>query len=168
LWGSERLRSYFNRADSGKLSLVHSCEPKKFCNSKLRPSRIRKNSGFVTRRERTTSEKPAAEAQSFAEAAGPDFNTTDELTDTAIAKPLREELRDSACHRFATVLGPGADSYHDSHIHLDTLERNHGYRICQWDVREPPLVTQNTSADVPLPIPRPVIVCRQYEKSRSC
>ena len=25
------------------------------------------------------------------------------LTDTTIAKPLREELRDSACHRFATV-----------------------------------------------------------------
>jgi hypothetical protein len=31
------------------------------------------------------------------------------LTDTTIAKPLREEQRDSACHRFATVLGPGAD-----------------------------------------------------------
>jgi hypothetical protein len=91
-----------------------------------------------------------------------------ELTDTAVAKRLREELRDSACHRFATVLGPGADSHHNGHIHLDILERNHGYRICQWEVREPPLVTQNTSADVPLPIPRPVIACRLYEKRRSC
>jgi len=90
-----------------------------------------------------------------------------ELTDTAIAKPLREELRDSACHRFSTVLGPGADSYHNSHIHLDTLERNHGYRICQWDVREPPLVTQIASGHVPLPIPRPAIACR-HAKRRLC
>ena len=61
-----------------------------------------------------------------------------ELTDATVAKPLREELRDSACHRFTTVLGPGADSYHNNHIHLDILERTHGSRICQWDVREPP------------------------------
>ncbi|MGA8918983.1 MAG: extensin family protein [Pseudolabrys sp.] len=61
-----------------------------------------------------------------------------ELTDETVAKPLREALRDSACHRFTTVLGPGADSYHNNHIHLDILERTHGFRICQWDVREPP------------------------------
>ena len=61
-----------------------------------------------------------------------------ELTDETVAKPLREALRDSACHRFTTVLGPGADSYHNNHIHLDNLERTHGVRICQWDVREPP------------------------------
>jgi hypothetical protein len=61
-----------------------------------------------------------------------------EPTDENVAKPLREALRDSACHRFTTVLGPGADSYHNNHIHLDILERAHGSRICQWDVREPP------------------------------
>jgi hypothetical protein len=88
-----------------------------------------------------------------------------ELTDTAIAKPLREELRDSACHRFSTVLGPGADSNHSSHIHLDILERNHGNRICQWEVREPPL--QMASMHVPLPIPRPAIACGQG-KRRAC
>ena len=89
-----------------------------------------------------------------------------ELTDTTIAKPLREELRDSACHRFATVLGPGADSHHDNHIHLDILERSYGYRICQWDVREPP-TTRIASAHVPLPNPRPVIACG-YGKRRPC
>jgi lipoprotein-anchoring transpeptidase ErfK/SrfK len=61
-----------------------------------------------------------------------------ELTDATVAKSLRAELRDSACHRFTTVLGPGADSYHNNHIHLDILERTHGSRICQWDVRGPP------------------------------
>lgn len=89
-----------------------------------------------------------------------------DLTDTAIAKPLREELRDSACRRFSTVLGPGADSHHDNHIHLDILERSHGYRICQWDVREPP-PTRIASAHVPLPIPRPAIACG-HGKRRLC
>jgi hypothetical protein len=73
-----------------------------------------------------------------------------ELTDATVAKPLREELRDSACHRFTTVLGPGADSYHNNHIHLDILERVHGSRICQWDVREPPPPPKIASAHVQL------------------
>ena len=30
--------------------------------------------------------------------------------DVAVAKELREALRDTACHRFTTVLGPGSDS----------------------------------------------------------
>src|SRR5262249_39552410 len=45
------------------------------------------------------------------------------LTDSSVAKPLREKLRQSACSRFLTVLGNGADAYHDSHVHLDLLER---------------------------------------------
>ena len=34
----------------------------------------------------------------------------------------------SACGRFSTVLGPGSDGYHESHIHLDIAERRGGYR----------------------------------------
>jgi hypothetical protein len=47
-----------------------------------------------------------------------------ELTDASVAKPLREKLRQSACARFSTVLGNGADAYHDSHVHLDLIERS--------------------------------------------
>ena len=57
-----------------------------------------------------------------------------QLTDASVAKSLREELRQSACARFSTVLGNGADAYHDSHVHLDLLERSNHYKICQWDV----------------------------------
>jgi hypothetical protein len=60
------------------------------------------------------------------------------LTDMTVAKDLRDDLRKSACLRFTTVLGPGSDGYHEAHIHLDLAERRNGYRICQWDVREPP------------------------------
>ena len=81
------------------------------------------------------------------------------LTDAAEPKELREGLRDSACRRFTTVLGPGSDAYHEQHIHLDVLERRAGYRICQWDVREPapPPAVVAKRDEVPLPPPRPPV-----------
>lgn len=60
------------------------------------------------------------------------------LTDMHAPNDLRAGLREAACSRFMTVLGPGSDGYHEEHIHLDLAERNNNYRICQWDVREPP------------------------------
>ncbi|HJS09310.1 MAG TPA: extensin family protein, partial [Pirellulales bacterium] len=77
------------------------------------------------------------------------------LTDISVAKGFRDEIRDSACHRFTTVLGPGADAQHESHIHLDSIERAQGYRMCQWDVREP--AKTEVAAQVPLPPPRPPV-----------
>jgi hypothetical protein len=77
------------------------------------------------------------------------------LSDVTVAKDFRDELRDSACHRFTTVLGPGSDSSHESHIHLDLIERRRGYRMCQWDVRPPPIT--EVASRVPLPLPRPTI-----------
>lgn len=76
------------------------------------------------------------------------------LTDIGVPKELRASIRESACARFTTVLGPGSDGYHDSHIHLDLAARRNGHRICQWDVREPPPPAEV----VPLPPPRPAIV----------
>lgn len=60
------------------------------------------------------------------------------LTDLMAAKDLRNSLKESACARFTTVLGPGSDGYHEQHIHLDLAERRNGFRICQWNVLEPP------------------------------
>jgi hypothetical protein len=71
------------------------------------------------------------------------------LTDPQVDKELREGLRQSACARFTTVLGPGSDGFHEEHVHVDLAERRGGYRICQWDVREA------GPASVPLPRPRP-------------
>jgi hypothetical protein len=47
------------------------------------------------------------------------------------------------------VLGPGSDPSHENHIHVDLAQRRGGYRMCQWDVRDPQV------ASVPLPTPRP-------------
>jgi hypothetical protein len=73
------------------------------------------------------------------------------------------------------VLGPGSDGYHEEHIHLDLAERHNGYKLCQWELREPPPPAQAESAppadeaseqaeqaaaitasEVPLPRPRPL------------
>ena len=97
-----------------------------------------------------------------------------ELTDASVAKSLREKLRQSACARFSTVLGNGADAYHDSHVHLDLIERSNHYRICQWDVldvaetaaldaKKASAATASNPAvvkvsEIPLPRPRPVLL----------
>lgn len=60
------------------------------------------------------------------------------MTDVQVPKELRAGIRESVCARFTTVLGPGSDGYHEEHIHLDLAERRNGFRMCQWDVREPP------------------------------
>ena len=97
-----------------------------------------------------------------------------ELTDASVTKSLRERLRDSACARFSTVLGNDADAYHDTHVHIDLMERSNHYKICQWDVLDPAetaaLVAKKAAAaaarvsaamreasDVPLPRGRPVV-----------
>jgi len=82
-----------------------------------------------------------------------------EPTDIHVAKSFRNDMRQSACNRFTTVLGPGSDGHHESHIHVDLAERRNGHRMCQWDVHEPVVVAEapdNDAVDVPLPRPRPV------------
>ncbi len=83
------------------------------------------------------------------------------LTDALVARPFREQMRTMACARFTTVLGPGSDGYHEEHIHLDLSQRSHGYRICQWDVLDPP----PPAGEVPLPRPRPAaLIAAQQRK----
>jgi hypothetical protein len=94
------------------------------------------------------------------------------LTDIKVDKVWREKTRSTACAHFSTVLGPGSDGYHEEHIHVDLAERRNGYKLCQWDVREPVAQAQAESAkpssdetsageialdEVPLPRPRPSV-----------
>jgi hypothetical protein len=73
------------------------------------------------------------------------------LTDVTVDKDWREKIRASACARFSTVLGPGSDGYHEEHIHLDLAERHNGYKICEWDVREPPRPAEAQTDKEPQP-----------------
>ena len=85
--------------------------------------------------------------------------TVVDLTSPIVAKDFREHVRAAACSRFSTVLGPGSDGYHESHIHFDLAERRGGYKMCQWDVREPPV-----AMTVPLPLPRPSALADKPEE----
>jgi hypothetical protein len=84
-----------------------------------------------------------------------------EPTDPLVSRVFREKLRQSACARFTTVLGPGSDGYHENHIHVDLAERSNGYRMCKWDVRDPeekpPEGEVASTGSVPLPPPRPKV-----------
>ena len=40
-------------------------------------------------------------------------------------------IRTQACAYFTTVLGPGSDPAHATHLHLDLRGRNRGFRMCQ-------------------------------------
>jgi hypothetical protein len=46
-------------------------------------------------------------------------------------------IRKSACERFMTVLGPGSDKPHETHLHVDLQQRRNNYKICQWILPHP-------------------------------
>ena len=102
--------------------------------------------------------------------------TVIELTNATVSKSLREQLRQTACARFSTVLGNGADAYHENHVHIDLMQRTNNYKICQWNILDPaeiaalaakqsavaamPIPEATQSDDVPVPRPRPLINTR--------
>jgi hypothetical protein len=84
------------------------------------------------------------------------------LADPKAPKDFRDAVRLSACARFMTVLGPGSDSDHAEHVHIDLAPRRNNFKLCEWDVREPAMQAQSPVAaaaipidEVPLPRPRP-------------
>jgi hypothetical protein len=79
--------------------------------------------------------------------------TVIDLTRPEASKELRDKARAGACSRFTTVLGPGADAHHENHIHVDLAVRSRGYRMCQWEVREPAVASANTLAKTPAKTP---------------
>jgi hypothetical protein len=89
----------------------------------------------------------AIDIRDFALADGREFG----LTNVRVDKAWRETIKASVCARFMTVLGPGSDGYHEEHIHLDLAERRNNYKLCQWDVREPPPPAEAKAQQKPAP-----------------
>ena len=82
--------------------------------------------------------------------------TVIELTNATVSKSLRKHLRQTACTRFSTVLGNGADAYHENHVHIDLMQRTNNYRICQWNILGPAEIAalaekKSAVADMPIP-----------------
>jgi hypothetical protein len=49
---------------------------------------------------------------------------------SAAERRFEAAIRAGACDYFTTVLGPGSDAAHATHLHFDVAERNGGYRLC--------------------------------------
>lgn len=69
-----------------------------------------------------------------------------EVKNGGLPVAFQEQMKSSACKRFATVLGPGSDGYHEDHIHVDLAKRRNAYKMCRWVIKEKP---------APLPQARP-------------
>ncbi|MFS8037079.1 extensin family protein [Xanthobacter sp. AM11] len=59
---------------------------------------------------------------------------------------LRASMKESACRRFTTVLGPGSDGYHEDHIHVDLAQRKRDFRLCRWNLDAGAAVAAKTDA----------------------
>lgn len=58
----------------------------------------------------------------------------------AAERRFQAAIRGAACEYFTTVLGPGSNAAHETHLHFDTAERRGGYRLCELD--PPPSVAE--------------------------
>ncbi len=54
--------------------------------------------------------------------------------DVADMPSLPTLMKTTACRRFMTVLGPGADAFHAEHLHVDLETRKNGRHLCQWAI----------------------------------
>lgn len=49
-----------------------------------------------------------------------------------LPQALADKAKSGACGRFSTVLGPGSDGFHETHLHLDLQPRRSKAKLCQW------------------------------------
>lgn len=100
---------------------------------------LRNGSGYVCRRRNNLPDGKLSEhsfgnaldVMAFEFADGAPIAVEPRERDGTMAEAFQDAVRASACMEFATVLGPGADAYHDDHLHLDVKSRNGGFRLCQ-------------------------------------
>lgn len=64
---------------------------------------------------------------------GEDLNVsmTPRKEDGTMTGAFQRSITASACLYFSTVLSPGSDAAHETHLHLDALERDNGFRYCR-------------------------------------
>lgn len=72
----------------------------------------------------------AIDISAFTLAGGRKISVLEDWNGGADARKFLRQVRKAACGDFATVLGPGSDSYHRDHIHLDLQNRRSGSAYC--------------------------------------
>ncbi|RWX78675.1 extensin [Neorhizobium lilium] len=62
---------------------------------------------------------------------GEKMEMTPRSNDHTMEGAFQRTVTAGACLHFTTVLAPGSDASHETHMHLDVIDRNGGYRICE-------------------------------------
>lgn len=105
----------------------------------IRLSEIRHGSTYVCRRRNNSATGKMSEhsignaidIMSFAFEGREPIPVSPRAGDGTMEEAFQRAVRAGACLHFTTVLGPGSDSNHNDHLHLDIIERSSGYRLCQ-------------------------------------
>jgi hypothetical protein len=61
---------------------------------------------------------------------GDAFSIKPRMKDSTMDGALQRAITTAACLYFTTVLDPGSDKAHETHLHLDIIKRKSGYRLC--------------------------------------
>ncbi len=77
----------------------------------------------------------ALDMRELVTAKGLHISVIPDSSDEPKIRAFRDVMKTSACTRFMTVLGPGADIFHVAHLHVDLEARHSGAHLCQWDMQ---------------------------------
>jgi hypothetical protein len=72
----------------------------------------------------------AVDIAGFTFQSGKTFTISPREEDSTLNGAFQRAIATAACLYFSTVLDPGSDKAHETHLHLDTLKRKGGFRYC--------------------------------------
>lgn len=72
----------------------------------------------------------AVDIAGFTFKSGKTFTIAPREEDSTLNGAFQRSIASAACLYFSTVLDPGSDAAHETHLHLDVLKRKRGYRYC--------------------------------------
>ncbi len=91
----------------------------------------RKRNGAETGKISEHAHGAAIDVAGFTFKSGETFAIQPREEDSDLDGAFQRAITAAACLYFTTVLDPGSDAAHETHLHLDTLERKGGYRYCR-------------------------------------
>lgn len=72
----------------------------------------------------------AVDIAGFRFKSGNAFSIKPRMKDSTMDGAFQRAIATAACLYFTTVLDPGSDKAHETHLHLDVIKRKAGYRYC--------------------------------------
>jgi hypothetical protein len=90
----------------------------------------RKRNGISTGKISEHARGTAVDIAGFTFQSGKTFTIAPREEEPTLNGAFQRSIAAAACLYFSTVLDPGSDAAHETHLHLDTLKRRGSYRYC--------------------------------------